>query len=357
VDAGSSHLARLGAASRPAGSRAADEARTYCAGVLRALGFSVTEHSFEYSKFAGAFAAPLAGVCVAAFAITIYVMRPHSAMTLAGVGVAAGVAAVAFRLVGSRGVLELPFARAGGVNLEAVRGAAEPNVWLVAHIDSKWQPVSMSVRVAGVVLSVIGLAGLVATASSMRPAMNSLATTFLVLAVLGSVPLLLSFVGARNHGTLDNASGVATVLAAAALLGTEASVGILITDAEELALAGARAWGRAKRPGIALNCDSVDDEGSLVIMHNAPAPDRIVAAMSGVARESGEALRVMRLIPGILTDHVALASAGWQTLTLSRGTARTLRRIHTSRDTLATMRGAGIAGAARVLARTAAELS
>jgi len=33
-----------------------------------------------------------------------------------------------------------------------------------------------------------------------------------------------------------------------------------------------------------------------------------------------------------------------------------LRRIHTASDTLATMRGTGIAGAARVIARTATEL-
>jgi hypothetical protein len=67
-------------------------------------------------------------------------------------------------------------------------------------------------------------------------------------------------------------------------------------------------------------------------------------------------VRVLRLIPGILTDHVALADAGWETLTLSRGTLRTLRRIHTSRDSLEFMRGTGIASAARVLAHTATEL-
>jgi hypothetical protein len=264
---------------------------------------------------------------------------------------------MAFRFIGGRGVLDFPLARARGVNLEATRGGAEPKVWLVAHIDSKWQPVSMIVRVVAVILSVIGLLGLVATATSLRPVIDSLATAFLAVAVLGSIPLMLSFVGSNNHGTLDNASGVAAVLAAAALLDTNTSVGVLITDAEELALAGARAWARAREPGIALNCDSVDDDGPLVVMHNLPAPDRLLSAMSGVARERGEALQTMRLIPGILTDHVALASAGWSTLTLSRGTARTLRRIHTSHDTLATMRGAGIAGAAEVLARTAAELS
>jgi Zn-dependent M28 family amino/carboxypeptidase len=191
----------------------------------------------------------------------------------------------------------------------------------------------------------------------MRPISSSFAESFMVTAVVGSIPLLLSFVGAGTHGTLDNASGVATVLAAAELLAADASVGILITDAEELALAGARAWSVGRQPRIALNCDSVDDDGPLVVMHNAPAPERLLLAMAGVAREAGEPLRTMRLIPGILTDHVALASAGWTTLTLSRGTARTLRRIHTSHDTLATMRGDGIAGAARVLAKTAAELS
>jgi hypothetical protein len=72
---------------------------------------------------------------------------------------------------------------------------------------------------------------------------------------------------------------------------------------------------------------------------------------------AGEPLRTLRLIPGILTDSVALADAGWQSVTLSRGTIRTLQRIHTARDTLSGMRGAGIAGAARVLAGAATELS
>ena len=62
------------------------------------------------------------------------------------------------------------------------------------------------------------------------------------------------------------------------------------------------------------------------------------------------------MLPGILTDSVALADGGWETLTLSRGSLRTLLRIHTPRDGLDAMRGTGIAGAARVLARTAARL-
>lgn len=357
MDAGSSHLARLGSASRPAGSPGAREAQAYSADVLRRLGFVVTEHSFEYSKFAGAFAAPLAGISVSALAIAIFVLRPLSATTTSALGVVAGAVVAGLRYAGGRGVLGLPFARARGVNLEATRGGEEPTLWVVAHIDSKWQPVSMIARVSGVILSTLGLLGLLATAFSTRVVASSLATAFLVVAVIGSVPLLLSVVGARNHGTLDNASGVATVLAAVELMDADASVGVLITDAEELALAGARAWSTSRTPAIALNCDSIDDDGPLVVMYSPPLPDRLIAVVARVARESGQALRAMRLLPGILTDHVALAERGWMTMTLSRGTARTLRRIHTSRDTRATMHGAGIAGAAQVLAKTASELS
>ena len=173
---------------------------------------------------------------------------------------------------------------------------------------------------------------------------------------VGAVPLMASTVGSRNHGTLDNASGVAAVLEAAALIPMTARVGVVITDAEELALAGARAWATTRTPVVALNCDSVDDDGDLVVMYSRLVPSPLLSRIRAAASAHGEVLKVFRLIPGILTDSVALADAGWVTVTLSRGTVRTLMRIHTSRDTLATMDGRGIAGAARVLAQTATEL-
>jgi hypothetical protein len=110
---------------------------------------------------------------------------------------------------------------------------------------------------------------------------------------------------------------------------------------------------------VALNCDSVDDVGPLVAMYSGRR-DRsaaIVGAMADAAAAERERLRTMRLLPGVLADSVAFAGAGWRTLTLSRGTIRTLGRIHTSRDTLDAMRGTGIPGAARVLARAAREIA
>jgi Zn-dependent M28 family amino/carboxypeptidase len=212
----------------------------------------------------------------------------------------------------------------------------------------------MLVRVAGVVVLALGLLGV----AVFLLARSRVVAGALVVTWIGGVPLMLSVVGKRSAGALDNASGVAAVLDAAAALSPALPIGVLITDAEELSLAGARAWGRARsqNAGVALNCDSIDDEGKLTAMYTQRRPVHLLATLAESAAAFHEPLRVRRLLPGILTDSVALADAGWETLTLSRGTLRTLLRIHTSRDNLGSMRGTGIEGAARVLARTAARL-
>jgi hypothetical protein len=350
---GAEHLARLGAGARATGSAAASEARRYCADVLQRRGFQVREQEFEYSQFPGRWATPTAGFLIPVIATAIVALRStvHWWLPVAVTAVLAIGAAVA--AVQRGGVLGFPLARARGMNLEATRGGDEPSVWLVAHIDSKWQPVSMLVRVAGVVLVGIGVIGLAVALT----AWSRTIADFLALLWVGGIPLMLSVVGDRNHGTLDNASGVAAVLEAVELLPETTSVGVLISDAEELALAGATAWARGRRAGGALNCDSVDDDGELVVMYTGSIPRQLVSSFARAASDAGERLRTLRLLPGILTDSVALTQAGWNTVTLSRGTIRTLGRIHTSRDSLATMDGRGIAGAARVLARVVMEMS
>jgi hypothetical protein len=152
---------------------------------------------------------------------------------------------------------------------------------------------------------------------------------------------------------------VATVLEAAELLETESNVGVLITDAEELAMAGALAWvhARSEAPDVALNCDGVDDDGRLTVMFSGRRPDALIATLRDAAASEQHELRVTRMIPGVLTDSVAFAGAGWTTATLSRGSLRTLRRVHTMGDNLAAMRGSGIAPTARVLARAAMNVS
>ena len=217
------------------------------------MGFDVSEHPFGYSKFPGAYATPLAGALVPVFAFGLVYARALPRAAVVGMAVAALVVALALRYLGGRGVLTLPFARRRGVNLEAVRGGAAPTVWLVAHIDSKWQPVSMITRVLGIVTSAIGLLALAVLAVVRDEPAGILSLGLLALTCVGAVPLMLSYVGDRNHGTLDNASGVAAVLDAATTLAPTMAIGVLISDAEELALAGASAWAAGRTPGIALN--------------------------------------------------------------------------------------------------------
>lgn len=248
----------------------------------------------------------------------------------------------------SPGATREPWVRTSGVNLEATRGAA-PRVWLVAHIDSKSQPISTAFRTVGVVALSVG-------------AILSLAPVFPfgipeILAIAGGIILCFAAVGSKSDGAADNASGVAAVLEASALIPAASGVGVLITDAEELALAGATAWVYGREPGIAINCDTIDDIGRLVVFEYGYRSRPIARQAGPVARSVDQRARVMRPPPGVLTDSNAFHRAGWETVTLARGTIRTLNRIHTERDTLKSMRGTGIPDAARVLARIAEELA
>ncbi len=321
--------------------------------MLGRAGFVITEHTFEYSAFPAAWATPIAGVIAALTAIALFVGRGAPVFVAAAI-VTLIASLVVLAMLGQRGVLDFPLMRRRGVNLEAVRG--DPAVWLVAHIDSKWQPISMIARVIGVVGTTFGLVAMTVLAIMPVTVSLTVASTLLMLTWLAAAPLMLSIVGDKNTGALDNASGVAAVLEAAERLSPDTRIGVLITDGEEMALAGARAWARLEPPAVALNCDSVDDEGMLTVMYSGLRPPALTSALAKAAAAEGEALRVIRLIPGVLTDSVALANAGWTTVTLSRGNLRTLSRVHTTKDTLDSMRGTGISSAARVLARTATEL-
>jgi Zn-dependent M28 family amino/carboxypeptidase len=172
----------------------------------------------------------------------------------------------------------------------------------------------------------------------------------------GALPAVLALVGNDSDGAVDNASGVAAVLAAATRLSPSAEVGVLIPSAEELGLAGARAWvrGRAGVESIALNCDGVDDEGELTIMYTGQMPTTLVAALEAAAETPP---RVRRMPLGLLTDSVAFTEAGWRSVTVSRGSLATLRRVHTRGDSLSNLRGDGLDLVSGILVRAAEALA
>ena len=359
-EGGKDHLAVLARGPRPAGSAAERSAFDYVAGVLRGAGFTVHREPFAYSEFPGRYGVPIGG------ALAAMTVACASALGLLGAPIAAlATLAIGALITGTfasammgEGVLTLTWMRSESENLVATRSSEAPNVWLVAHVDSKSQPVPSLLRVAGVALVVLAVA-LAITAGALQLAglPHRMAWWGAIAGlVLGAPPVMASIVGTRSDGAVDNASGVAAVLAAAAAVRPGVVFGVLISSAEELGMAGARAWARtvSNGAGTALNCDGVDDEGELTLMYSARAPRRLIETLRGVALTP---VRVRRMPLGLATDSVALAERGWTTITVSRGSLATLRRVHTASDSLARLRGDGIAEVSTLLARAVEALA
>ena len=356
--AGSQLLRDLAASPRPTGSAAIAAARERVAGELAALGYSARALPFEFSALPGRYATPLfgaAGLGIVALAGHLGADRNRFAplvILLAG----ATLLAAGGRWLARSGVLSLGVMRESGVNLEFTTShAPAPRVWLCAHLDSKSQPVPTIARAGGIVLAAIGF---LATLALALAAAAGIATTrapwvaAALLTLVGAIPVMMSVVGNHSPGALDNASGVVAVVEAARLLASH-DVGVLITDAEELGLAGALAWTRlphVRRDAVVLNCDGVDDEGASLVMFSRPAPEALI----GAAERAGAQRRPMPL--GLLTDSVAFTGAGLASITFSRGTLATLARVHGSRDDLSRLRGTGIAPVASLMAATANQL-
>lgn len=275
----------------------------------------------------------------------------------------AAIAALAMWLA-KVGIFRLPWCRTRSVNLVARRG--DPSVWLVAHIDSKSQTIPMLARVASIVATTVGFAGLAlslvvdwytATPGAGGAGTGVAVPIWTILTVIAAVPMAVCLTGNKSAGAVDNASGLIAVLLAARALPANRGVGVIVTSAEELGLAGARAY-LASRPerAVALNCDTIDDRGTFLAMRRKSA-SRSSQAVVRAAASLGFPLRVRRMIPGILADSIAFADSGWDSLTLSRGNIGTLARVHTSSDTRDRLDGSGIAQAALLLAATIEELS
>jgi Zn-dependent M28 family amino/carboxypeptidase len=217
----------------------------------------------------------------------------------------------------------------------------------------------MLVRITSIVLTVtllVALAGLY-VAGEAGAELSSAVVVCSIAAAIASLPLVICFTGNRSAGAADNASGVITLLITARMLLARPDLGVIITSGEELGLAGARFFVESQEnASLALNCDTIDDNGRFVCMTRGKR-GLVAAAIARAARELGLDVRVRSLLPGILADSMAFTDAGWDSVTLSRGNIATLARVHTSRDTAAAMTGTGIAKAARLLAATLEELN
>ena len=223
-----------------------------------------------------------------------------------------------------------------GVNLMARRATARPSVWLVAHYDSKGQPISMLVRLLGFLLLVLGLGGL--------------AVDFMTAVVALGIGLALvaqNRVTDNSPGAVDNASALITILMAIDQLPRDAAVGVVFPDAEEYGLVGARAIAKDRaelfRDAAIINLDGVDDVGRVTIFAHRPGP-----VGTAVARALGA--NRWRWLP-VIVDGIALRRVGRECATILKGGVATMRIVHTPQDTVDRVRLDGAAHVAAGLAR------
>ncbi|MEX2109740.1 MAG: M28 family peptidase [Gemmatimonadaceae bacterium] len=346
-------LAQVSRSPRFAGSMPEGAARRICRIELERLGFACREIDFDYSQWPGLWGPQVAaGAQLVTILIVATMARngdPVTALALGGVLFAALM--VVSRMMRRSGILGLPFLRSRGTDLEASRG--QPSIWLVAHLDTKSQTVPMLYRIASALaLNLLTLAAFVAVL--LQVAGNQGVRSYWLLmslaAGMAALPSLLCMVRNDSPGAVDNGSGVAAVLLAARQIPRERALGVLITSAEELGLAGARAWAETAPAESALvNCDTVDDSGVWLCMHTGAKPELSTRAAT-TARGLGLKLRTRRLIPCILADSIAFSDRGLEAVTISRGSLSTLARIHTRRDNTTALTGSGIADAAALLA-------
>ena len=223
-----------------------------------------------------------------------------------------------------------------GINLIAHRATLRPAVWLVAHYDSKGQPISMLARLAGFALLVIGAAMLLVDFM-----------TAIVMLGLGLVLVAQNRVTDNSPGAVDNASALITILMTIDQLPRDAVVGVVFPDAEEYGLVGARALARDRaelfRDAAIVNLDGVDDTGRPTVFAHRPGP---------LGQEVARALdaRRWRWLP-VVVDGIALAGVARECFTILKGGVDTMLVVHTPRDHAARLRLDGAASVAAALAR------
>lgn len=319
-----------------------------------ALGYETRELPFAFSTLPGRWGLPLAGLLTTAMAAgAVWVLAAGRATTALAV-LAVGLVLAAAPLLFLDRALRLPWARVETANLLFVREAPR---WIVmAHRDTKSQWAPTLIRTAALALGLgawaaqVGLA--IGGATGTAPPTGATWAAGGALLAAGVV-LALSPAGNASPGALDNGTGLAALLALAGR--RPGGVAFLVTDGEELGLAGARAIaGRLPEVAGIVNLDGLDDAGAVRIAEGragrrGDAVGAMAIALLEEARRLGlEAVR-RPLPPFVLVDHEPLAAAGLPALTVLKGRWRSLLRVHRPADTAARLDGTGAARVATLV--------
>ncbi|MFL5403620.1 MAG: M28 family peptidase [Gemmatimonadales bacterium] len=325
---------------REAGTPEAAAARELVADHLELLGYEVVVQKFSFSP-ASLKAFPLFGDGLGLLALILFPLLGTSAVPAwAALAVWAGGLAVLSIAAAGIGLGWVPLGEAAreDANLIATRPGDRPRRWVVAHLDTKAQAHSMAGRLVAV--WVTGGAIVVLTAMVAVRLGGRLSPGWLAIGC--GAALLAGFLARRGRlkgrtvGARDNGTGLVAVLAAAESA-PSSGLGILITGAEEFGLVGARVFARVTpdiRASEFVNVDTVDDEGTLYLVSHDAKGEHLARAVEPLLAATTGPVRRRRLPLGIFVDSAPLAQAHASAITIGRLTWQTLRRIHTTADTV-----------------------
>jgi len=320
---------------------------------FESLGFQARDLPFHFSMTAGRFSVTkIASI----YTLGVFVAMLLLISDLPAGGFATLVITLLLMLAGvgymrRNGIEDLPWGRSEATNLWIQRPEARPRYVFMAHRDSKSQFLPLSFRGPVIVIGIFAFIALAVLAFlSLARYVGTGPVLFTgIVAFSCGLMLVVSWAADYSPGALDNASGLATLLGIAAREKDATDVAFLITDAEELGLAGARAIAPRLPPvfGV-INVDSIDDEGSFIVAERFgwPRPaglaPHLAAAILGAASSLGlDAQR--RDVPfGIMLDHMPIVKAGTPALSVMRGTLGSLHRIHRPADSAERLNGAGV---------------
>lgn len=345
-------LREIATTPRLTGSEGAEEAGAKIRARFESLGYEVDEQEFTFSALLGRFGITAVGALylVTAFTASMFLYTNHPLGAIALLLILLVV--LGFGAMFARAAIDsLPFGRLHGVNMFATRAGRKPRYIIMAHRDSKSQPVPLSFRGPAILLGLlVWLALFVASLMhAARPLPDGLILLLGAAAVVTGVILIFCWVDNRSPGALDNASGVVAALGIAAREQETGDVAFLITDAEELGLAGARAAAGGLPPvfGV-INLDGLDDHGTFYVlerfgvMRKTGLAPHLAAALLQEAEALGEDADRRDLPFGIPVDHIPIVRAGVPALTLMRGSMKSLRRVHRPGDDLDHLRDDGV---------------
>ncbi len=254
--------------------------------------------------------------------------------------------------------------------LARIPGKGEgPELFIMAHYDSKSQSISLPQRIVFLVLAVVSCALLAVEYGLSGAGLLGLSPSGvnipLLVAILAALILLTTRTRNRSPGALDNAAALGVLLGVARELverpPRHLRVSLLFTGAEELGLVGAWAFLRRHRGELPrhesyfLNLDGVGLRGAHRFISPPFQRSLLSEALKRAAARARVRLKSFPLFVGLMTDHLPFASWGYPALSLIC-VSRKSRVVHTPLDKKELLTQEGLDEAGHLVRETIEEL-